>query len=187
MHEPSLTVVTGRPGSGKTTLAHALAGAIRRPVFCRDEFKEGFVGGSDIRERGAEGDVNREIYQTFFDVIEFVLSRGISLVAEAAFQHRLWAPRLEPLCRISNVAIVICTVDPGIARARFIERALGDPERKRFHGDTDIDADDPEIEYRFEHYDPPRLSVPTLLVNTADGYDPSLEQIASFAAANLSR
>ena len=39
----SLTVVAGRPGSGKTTLAHALARAIRCPAVCRDEVKEGLV------------------------------------------------------------------------------------------------------------------------------------------------
>ena len=35
-------IVAG-PGSGKTTLAHALAKAIRCPAICRDEFKEGIV------------------------------------------------------------------------------------------------------------------------------------------------
>ena len=40
---PTLIVVTGRPGSGKTTLAHALAREIRCPAICRDEIKEGLA------------------------------------------------------------------------------------------------------------------------------------------------
>jgi len=38
-----LIVVTGRPGSGKTTLAHTLAKAIHCPLISRDEIKEGLV------------------------------------------------------------------------------------------------------------------------------------------------
>ncbi|MBI5301695.1 MAG: AAA family ATPase [Chloroflexi bacterium] len=43
MSRPFIIVVTGRPGSGKTTLAHELSKRIHCPVFCRDEFKEGYV------------------------------------------------------------------------------------------------------------------------------------------------
>ena len=49
MNVPSLIVVTGRPGAGKTTLAHTLARLIRCPALIRDELKEGFVlTGHDI-------------------------------------------------------------------------------------------------------------------------------------------
>ena len=36
-------VVSGPPGSGKTTLAHAIASAVGCPAICRDEIKEGMV------------------------------------------------------------------------------------------------------------------------------------------------
>ncbi len=124
MHKPSLTVVTDRPGSGKTTLAHALASMIHCPAFCRDEFKEGFVNAANSSHIELANDANRVVCETFFEAIEFVISRGVSLIAEAAFQHKLWVPKLEHLADISNVAIVICSVDPAIARARLIARGL---------------------------------------------------------------
>ena len=38
-----LVVVSGPMGSGKTTLAHRLAGSVGCPAICRDEIKEGMV------------------------------------------------------------------------------------------------------------------------------------------------
>jgi adenylate kinase family enzyme len=40
---PTLIIVSGPPGSGKTTLAHEIARAVGCPAICRDEIKEGMV------------------------------------------------------------------------------------------------------------------------------------------------
>lgn len=41
--KPKCIVVTGRPGSGKTTLARKLAEGLWMPKISRDEVKEGYV------------------------------------------------------------------------------------------------------------------------------------------------
>jgi predicted kinase len=159
--------VTGRPGSGKTTLAHALAAQIHCPAFCRDEFKEGFL----LTTNGShEARVNGEIYTAFFELIEQMLARRISLVVEAAFQHKLWEPKLVPLIETTQIVVIVCSVDPALARARFQQRVLADPMRAHFHGD---DASVPPS----ADYDPPSLPVPTLYIDTSNGYDPSLAAI----------
>ena len=180
MNKPLLIVVTGRPGSGKTTLAHALAREIRCPAFCRDEFKEGFVNTMNGSHDALGDDVNRGIYETFFQAVELMVSKGISLVVEAAFQHKLWAPKLEPLLDLTRMSLVICAVDPPIARARFIERGLADPMRERFHGDRAVHAAKEGIRLPIGDYNPPRLSAPTLCVDTTDGYRPGMKEIVSF-------
>ena len=180
MNKPLLIVVTGRPGSGKTTLVHALAKQVHCPAFCRDEFKEGFVNTRNGSHDALGIDANREVYDTFFQAVELMVSRGISLVIEAAFQHKLWAPKLEPLQGLSRMSLVICAVDPVLARSRFVERALADPTRKRFHGDQPVPAPDDGLNLFIENYDPPRLAAPTLFVDTTNGYRPGMEDIVSF-------
>src|SRR5438552_4548835 len=93
---PFLTIVAGRPGSGKTTLAHALARAIRCPAICRDEIKEGVVNSLTTAATQMDA-VQRHANDVFFKTVELLLQHGVTLVAEAAFQHPVWAPRLEPL------------------------------------------------------------------------------------------
>jgi predicted kinase len=174
MRRPTLIVVTGRPGAGKTTLAHALARAVRCPAVCRDEIKEGLVctaGGAG--EPGA--DLQLRATGAFFDALALLLGRGVTLVAEAAFQHAVWAPRLEPLQSIARVRVVLCEVDPEVARARRLTRGLGDPARVRFHPEgTGRDG-------TAGSYDPPRLDVSILRVDTSDGYRPAFDAIVAFA------
>jgi predicted kinase len=181
MNKPFLLVVTGRPGSGKTTLAHALAKEIRCPAFCRDEFKEGLVNSVNSSHADLGTDANWRVYETFFQAVELLLANGITLVIEAAFQHKLWAPKLEPLLNISRTRIVVCSVDPQLARARVIQRGLFDANRERFHGDFAVHAAKNDLQLQSGNYDPPRLPAPTLEVDTTNGYQPGIDAIVSFA------
>lgn len=184
MNKPLLTVVTGRPGSGKTTLAHTLARKIGCPAICRDEIKEGFVNTMKSSHESLGKDVNQNIYTIFFEALGFLLSKRITLVAEAAFQHHLWAQPLEQLSQISQVKIIVCTVDPRLARSRFIQRGLSDPNRLRFHSDRGVRAAQNGVELPLENYDPPLLPIPTLEVDTSDRYYPNLEEIETFLLKN---
>jgi predicted kinase len=166
----ALIVVTGQPGSGKTTLAVPLSQAIRCPRISRDEIKEGLINTTG--QCGARGDdIARRAYEIFFDTVELFLHRGVTLIAEAAFQHKLWAPRLQPLCEIARVRIIVCLVTPELARSRRLERSQEDPARLQFH---------PDPMAWLEQYDPPHLDVPTMMVDTSSGCVPSFEQIVAF-------
>ncbi|MEX0884900.1 MAG: AAA family ATPase [Phycisphaeraceae bacterium] len=182
-HQPTLVIVTGRPGSGKTTLAHALAREVRCPALCRDELKEGLVNTAGDHDQLGK-DANWHIYETFFATIELLMDRGITLVAEAAFQHKLWAPKLEPHVGRWRMRLIVCTIDGKLARTRFIERGVADPLRERFHGDRAVRAHREGVELPIGEYDPPQLPVPTLSVDTTVEYSPPLSDILKFVRAS---
>ncbi len=176
-HYPTLIVVTGRPSAGKTTLSRKLAQAVRCPLISRDEMKEGLV--NTLRANpNPDFDLTRHVYLTFFDTLDFLLNQQITLIAEAAFQHKVWSPKLEPLQNIAHIKIIVCTISPLLAKSRFVQRGINDPDRAQFHDDSAAQLTD--ADWLSRPYDPPHFDVPTLEVDTSDGYQPTLDDIVAF-------
>ena len=152
-------------------------------MISRDEIKEGFVNTTG--EIGEPGDaIERHASDAFFDTLTILLERQVMVVAEAAFQHKVWAPRLDPLLAIARVRIVLCDIDPELARTRHVERGLADAARERFHHDRGVRVARSGRDWRalpIAIYEPPQLDVPTLRVDTSNGYRPSFEKVVAFA------
>ncbi|MGY0236785.1 AAA family ATPase [Longispora urticae] len=174
---PTLIVVSGPPGTGKTTLAHAIARAVGCPAICRDEIKEGMAHATPGFTAGPDDPLTRRTFGTFFEVLGLLLGAGVTVVAEAAFQDPRWRPGLERLAALAAVRVVRCAVDPAVARARIARRAAEDGLRAA-HDDRGFlaGADRP-----LDAFVPISLAVPTLRVDTTDGYDPGLAEIVAFA------
>lgn len=179
---PTLVVVSGPPGSGKTTLAHQVARAVGCPAICRDEVKEGMVHATPGFVPGPGDDLTMRTLPAFFGVLELLLTAGVTTVAEAAFQDRVWRPRLAPLLPLARIRIVHCAVAPELAFQRILTRGTASTSRAAHADPGPRDAAD----YIRRHlaFDRVSLDAPQLEVNTTSGYRPGLNEILTFINAS---
>ena len=178
---PHLVVVSGPGGSGKTTLAHRLAAAVGCPAICRDEIKEGLVHAFGPGFQPAVGDpLTVRTYGLFFETVGLLLRGGVTVVAEAAFQHRIWEQGLTPLRGLCDLRVVRCSVPLDLLRERQRQRLTEQPTRAA-HADLAILLEQGEE----PGWDAVHLDVPTMDVDSSDGYEPTLDEIADFAARSF--
>ena len=133
----------------------------------------GFLPGAAVID-----ELSRQTLPTFFGVLELLLRAGVTTVAEAAFQDRLWRPGLEPLCSLARIRIVHCTVQADVAFKRSLQRSEENPLRRAHADPRSRDAGD--YIRRQRAFDRVAVEAPWIEVDTTDGYRPALGQVVAF-------
>ncbi len=169
---PLLVLVSGSPGSGKTTLARRLATDLGFPLLSKDTIKEalGETLVVDSVERSRE--VGRASVEVLYALTEVQLDLGISLVVDHAF-HQDLANDVVPLVERSTAVLVQCTAPHDLLTQRVVGReARGERDPVHLDRERAIDGD----RYGLMEL----LDVATLVVDTSDGYRPDYPTIISF-------
>jgi len=176
--KPKCIIVTGRPGAGKATICKQLSKRLWMPVVSRDEIKEGYVNTFGAKHDELPADTNAVATNFFFDVVTLYLENNVSIIIEAAFQHKVWEPRLAKISEIANAFMIICSVDAETAAQRHLQRGLNEPEREFYHGDNRV------VVYRETgvmlpagDYETPNFDIPTVHVSTYGEYSPTVDEI----------
>jgi predicted kinase len=140
---PALIVVTGAPGSGKSTVAVPLAERLRLPLIAKDELKETLWDQLGPGDRDVFHAYGRASYALMFLVARMLLRSGGSAVVEGNFTPEWAAEELEQLRAETPFRFVqvLCLADPARCIARYRERAVSDA-RHRMHraGGEEADA-----------------------------------------------
>jgi predicted kinase len=182
-YSPTLVVISGPSGVGKTTLAHKIAQAVGCPAICRDEIKEGMTHATPGFVARPGDELTARTLPVFFDVLALLLRAGVTTVAEAAFQDWRWRAGLEPLGELAQFRIVQCTVNADVAFERSLRRGQAVSTR-RAHADL-RPSDAAEFAARHSAFERLSIDAPSIEVDTTDGYRPGLSQIVAFVNAGL--
>lgn len=128
---PSLIVVCGLMGSGKTTLATALADVLGSDVLSTDTIRRELLGASPSPSAFNEGHYAQQLRQQVYDEMlrraGTLLKQGVSLVLDGAFltaAQRRAAVELAETCGAASL-LVHCVCPAAVALERIERRSAG--------------------------------------------------------------
>lgn len=123
MNRPRLVLVTGEPGSGKSTLGRAVAAQLRVPFLSRDEVRGGLLATAGLWT-GALHDAppRSEAVHAFVAVVEAMLRAGVSAVVEFVVLPER-ADAFARLCAAADVVVIVTHCADAAARAEARDRA----------------------------------------------------------------
>jgi predicted kinase len=122
---PLVVIVTGPPGSGKTTLGARLTAELAWPFVSRDAFKELLFDHLGWSDRAWSRKLGGASWELFYQVLDLLLVDRASCVVESNFQSEVDGARFEQLQRRHNFTAVqiVCNADDATLLRRFESRA----------------------------------------------------------------
>lgn len=134
MSSPLLLIITGRPATGKTTLARRLASDLRLPLIHKDGLKESLFDTLGARDRAESRSLGIASLRLQQEIASELLLAAVSLILESNFLEQYAGPALRALALAhgAQIAQIWLTAEPRALTERFEWRA-GSDERHQGH------------------------------------------------------
>jgi predicted kinase len=170
MQKPTLILVSGAPGAGKTTIAASLSASLRIPMVSKDAIKESLFDSLGWSDRGWSRNLGRASMTLLFDFVDVQLAAGRAVIAESNFYPDMEDGRRVRELRAaydSHVFVVYCTAALDVVLSRFRARQ-GTDERHAGHvmGASDVRELEARVKGGFFH--PIDLGSGLLTVDTTE-------------------
>jgi predicted kinase len=144
VRQAHLILITGLPGTGKSTLARALALHFGVPLICKDTIKEPLLDVIGAPDRVESRRLSDASFAVMFALAREYLHAGVDLILEGNFrpgQHeRELLTKIPPVVDSVRVTQVLCRASEPVRIARLTARAA-DPLRHAGHRDADLAVD----------------------------------------------
>jgi predicted kinase len=174
---PRLVIVTGAPGTGKTVLATRLSHELGLPLLTKDAIKEAMMDALPVPDREASMQLGAAVFRLLFTFSQSLLDAGVGIVLEAPFTHPQADAPLRELGRNARTTLIQCVAPAELVLKRYRERyESGQRHPGHFDG---VVLDGLAERLQAGEYEAPLIDVPKLIVDTSDGYHPTLDEIVA--------
>ena len=171
-----LVVISGAPASGKTTLAHMLGRRLDLAVLEKDALKEALADAVGLpADVAASVRLGAASYAALLTLARELLAAEVGVILDSNFRRGISEAQLVPVRAVAtSVCLVHCTAPEALIARRYRSRSRHAAHLDN-HRHEALRAD-----LAAGRYEPLRVDWPTVVVRTYSGYDPTLEEIASF-------
>jgi len=171
MQPPTLILVSGAPGAGKTAIARELTMGLGVPMVSKDAIKESLFDSLGRSDREWSRRLGHASMGLLFDFVEGQISTGCSVIAESNFYpHPYEDERKIRVCREKYGALVFevhCAGAPEVVLARYRQRQ-GSGERHPGHVMEPADYDELKARIEGDFFHPMELGGGLIAVDTTD-------------------